>query len=81
MSRTILTILGVVVALFASIYQLHLKPIFTIFGVGRVVEEGESLTCPEFRLIIRSILTTVGNKDCNVVPQLQACESKLKSSK
>ena len=49
MSRTILTILGVVVALFASIYQLHLKPIFTILGVGRVVEEGESLTCPEFR--------------------------------
>jgi hypothetical protein len=44
MARTILTVLAVVVALLGAIYQLHFKPILTIFGLGRVIEEGEILS-------------------------------------
>jgi hypothetical protein len=33
----------VVVTLLGVIYQLHFKPILTLFGLGRVIEEGAIL--------------------------------------
>jgi len=41
MARTVLTVLGVIIALLGVIYQLHFKPILTTFGWGRVIEDCE----------------------------------------
>jgi hypothetical protein len=53
MARTILTVLGVVVALLGAIYQLHFKPILTTFGSGRVIEECE---ISRFKVHLRHVL-------------------------
>lgn len=49
MARTILTVLGVVVAVLGAIYQLHFKPILATFGLGRVIEEGRNCIWVPFR--------------------------------
>ena len=77
MARTVLTVLGVVVALLGVIYQLHFKPILTTFGWGRVIEECEIYNASKVHLchVLKGSIEKVGNKDCKVIPELQACES------
>lgn len=57
MARVILTLLAVVVALVGAIYQLHFKPILTILGLGRVIEEGDQ-NCSKLHSLLQPRLTT-----------------------
>ena len=43
MARITLTILTVLLAILASVYQLHFKPWLKILGLGHIVREGECI--------------------------------------
>jgi hypothetical protein len=57
MSRIILNLFVVLLAIAAGIYQFYVKDLLNIIGYNRSVE-------------------SIGNKNCQKVPELKACEGK-----
>jgi hypothetical protein len=52
MAQKTLTFITVLIALLAGVYQLHVKPLLTAFGVGRVIESignHDCTTVPELQ--------------------------------